>query len=265
MSVHLSQFEELRSSVKKYRVFDFSKKIKIKQFEKGEGLETDLSDVSHTNKGELFIILEDGSIRKAVIHIVDISSWRENWGHPRFHIYNCETIKKMKEKKRTHRYKVSGKKDGKFFLIKDDRKWFEPLQICSYCLKNFNRESKNKTKQNFAIKDYIERDFSNNGFSEMQLDICNVPNRYSDCWPEISKRRKEQEKYQCEKCHIDLSKKEHRKFLHTHHVDGNKRNNTKENLEVLCIACHAEEFHHSHIKDLPQYKEFIRKKKGREF
>ena len=104
MSIHLTQFEELISSIKKYGVFDFSKKTdiqrEIEQFTEGKGLDSDLSDVFHTNKEELFTVLKDGSIRKTVIHIVDISSWRENWGYPRFHIYNCEKIKEMKQKKK---------------------------------------------------------------------------------------------------------------------------------------------------------------------
>jgi len=267
MSVHLTQFEELISAIKKYGVFDFSKKTniqrEIEQFKGGEGLDSDLSDVFHTNKEELFTVLKDGSIRKTVIHIVYISSWRGNWGYPRFHIYNCEKIKEMKQKKREYRYKASGKKDGNFFLIKDNKEWYEPLEICSYCLKTFNLNFKtNKTKQNFAIKNYIDKYFSDDVPKiNIELDICTVPNRYSTCWPEISKKRKEQENHKCEKCSIDLSRKEHKKFLHTHHVDGNKTNNTKENLTVLCIECHAKEFGHSHIRELPQYKKFIKKKR----
>ncbi len=266
MSVRLTQFEELISSIKKYGVSDFSKtdiQKEIEQFKEGKGLDSDLSDVFHTNKEELFTVLKDGSIRKTVIHIVDISNWKEDYRgkHPKFHIYNCRTIKEMKQNKRGHRYKVSGRKDGKFFLIKDDKKWYESLEICGNCLTTFNLNFKtNKTKQSFKIKTYIEKSFQDDAPKiNAELDICSFPNRYSENWSEISKKRKEQENYKCEKCRIDLSK--HKKFLHTHHVDGNKTNNTKENLKVLCIECHAKEFNHSHIKETSEYKEFIKKKK----
>ena len=39
------------------------------------GLDTDLSDIFQTNDKELICILGDGLIRKAIIHIVDITSW----------------------------------------------------------------------------------------------------------------------------------------------------------------------------------------------
>ena len=264
MSVHLTQFKELFSAVEKFRIFDFSKLTNIQEFEEGKGLDTDLSDIFQTNERELFVLLKDGSIRKTVIHIVDISSyWEKDWEHPKFHIYNCKTVEQMRQNQRGHRYKVSGRRDGQFFLIKKDKEWYEPLKICSHCLKIFNEKFKqDKNKKTFKIKDYLNKTFSSDVPKiNMELDICTVPNRYSDCWPEISERRKEQENYKCEKCRIDLSRKKYKKFLHTHHVDGNKANNTKENLTVLCIECHAKEFSHSHIRELPQCREFIKKKR----
>ena len=264
MSVRLTRFEELRSAVKKFDVFDFSKLTERVSFETGV-LDTDLSNIFQTNQEEWVILLKDGSIKKAVIHIVDISSRPENWGNPKIHIHNCKTIKKMKEMGRVYRYKASGRKDGQFFLIKEDKKWRESLEICSHCLKIFNHAFElNKTKATFSIREYLDKDFLDSSLPETEWDICAVPDRYTGCWPEISKRRKIQENYTCEKCGIDLSKQEDKKFLHTHHTDGNKANNIKENLKVLCIKCHAMEPGHSHIKSSPQYKEFIRKKKEEE-
>lgn len=266
MPAQLTQFKELLSAVKKFGIYDFSKQIAIKQqienFKK-EGLDSNLSDIFQTDNRELFILLKDGSIRKLVIHIVDISSyWHKDWPPPKFHIYKCEQIEKMEKNKKKHRYKISGRKDGTFFLIKKDKKGYEPLKICSYCLRDYNNDyESNKTKQTFKIKDYLDKNFIKKEVfkTKMDLDICTVPNQYSSCWPEISRKRKEQENYRCEKCHEDLSK--NRKFLHTHHIDSNKRNNIKENLKVLCIKCHAEEPDHSHIKTTPQYKEFVKKRK----
>jgi hypothetical protein len=45
--------------------------------------------------------------------------------------------------------------------------------------------------------------------------------------------------------------------LHAHHKNGEKSDNKKENIEILCIGCHAEEYAHSHMKSLPEYKNFI--------
>lgn len=81
MSFQFTKFEELLSIVKKFGVVYFNS-TRIKTFEINEGLDLDVSELYQTNNKEYFLIFEDGSIRRPVIYIVDISSWRENWGLP---------------------------------------------------------------------------------------------------------------------------------------------------------------------------------------
>ncbi|HUC52350.1 MAG TPA: hypothetical protein VMA30_23405, partial [Xanthobacteraceae bacterium] len=82
----------------------------------------------------------------------------------------------------------------------------------------------------------------------------NAPlNNYSDDFGEISIRAKREAKWKCQKCEIDLSA--HRKFLHTHHKDGAKFDNSRANLKVLCYGCHADEPNHQHMKN-SLYREF---------
>ena len=257
MSIQLNQFKELLSAVKKFEVINFDEI----EFEKGEGLDIDLSDIFSTNKKELFVILKNGSIKKAIIHIVDISSYRENWGYPKFHIYECEKIKEMQTKGKKHRYKASRGKNNKFYLIKKDKQWNETLEICSYCLNQYNNQyNSNKTKQSFPLNSWIQNQMSNSKLPKVELDICTVPNHYTENWPKISKKRKQQEQYICQICSKDFSDKECKKFLHVHHVDTDKRNNTSENLKVLCIECHCKEHNHEHMKQNFMYKEWLRSK-----
>lgn len=256
--VQLTQFKELLSAVKKFEVFHWDE---IK-FETSEGLDIDLSDIFSTNeKEELFIILKNGSIRKAFIHIVDISRWPEKWKYPRFHIYKCKKIKEMLDERRGNRYRASTGKNNQFLLIKKDKEWHETLEICSFCLTQYNSHfNSNKTKQNFPLQRWITNPMSGAELPKVQLDICTVPNRYTESWSKISKKRREQEKYICEACSKDFSDKECRKFLHIHHIDADTRNNTRENLKVLCIECHSREYHHAHIKRSPMYKEWLKSK-----
>ena len=263
MNIQLTQFEKLKEAIQKYGVLDFSKQIEIKEeikrFEEGEGLDIDLSDVFSTDNKELFTILKDGSIRKTIIHIVDISSRRDNWGYPKFHIYFCGTIEEMQNKGRKHRYRVSGRKDGQFYLIKKYKEGYETLDICSHCLKLYNNQfTSDKRKQNFSVKEYIEQPTIHSEFSDIELDLCSVPNSYVKEWPKISKYMKKRSEYICSSCGRDFSK--FKSFLHTHHIDANKRNNTRENLKVLCIECHSKEYNHGHIKQTPRYKEYLKVK-----
>ena len=90
-----------------------------------------------------------------------------------------------------------------------------------------------------------------------QYDYQDIPNRYADDWNEISRMRKEQKKWKCEKCQIDLSARQHRKYLHGHHIDGNKANSSIKNIEILCIKCHAEQALHGQIIGSKDYNDFI--------
>ncbi len=260
MTIKLNQFYDLLEALRKFGITNFSAleiEKEKKQFET-YGLDTDISDVFPTNSGELFVVLKDGSIGKAVIHIVDMSTWPSKWGYPRFHIWDCKKLTEMRVNKKYHRYKATSQKTGKFYLINKERKWYESLEICSYCLTLYNKRFKtNCTKQNFLLKEYIEKPLNSSGFLKVQWDICTVPNTYTESWPAISEEMKKRAKYICTLCWKDLSRPQCKKFLHTHHINADKKNNTSGNLQVLCIKCHSKEHNHEHIKFSKMYKEYL--------
>ncbi len=228
---------------------------------KNEGLDIKVSDILSTNAGELFVILENGSIKKAVIHIGDISNWNESWGYPRFHIYFCKTIEEMQNKGTKNIYRASGRKDGKFYLTKNKKEGDETLEICSYCLTQYNNQFKShKTRKNFNLKEWIENPISDPKLPKVDLDHCTVPNCYTKKWPKISKMVREQARYICQACKKDFSSEECKEFLHVHHKDSDKTNNTTENLTPLCIECHSAEYNHGHIKQQLMYKKWQKSK-----
>ena len=263
MHLKITQFDDLLIAVKKFGVSRFldTKIVKERKQFKNEGLDIDLSDVFSTNKGELFIILKNGSIRKAIIHIVDISSYKKERNHkyPKFHIYSCKTIEEMKSKNKKHRYKASSRQDGLFYLIKKEKKWYEALEICQNCLTLYNSHFKvQKTKKNFPLQGYIKKPIRHSWFADISIDHCTVPNSYTKSWQAISQIIKKQYNYLCSTCSRDFSTPECKKFLHTHHINADKRDNNRENLKVLCIECHSKEHNHSHIKQSREYKEYLK-------
>lgn len=62
---------------------------------------------------------------------------------------------------------------------------------------------------------------------------------YTLHWESISNAYRRKQNYICERCGIQVDKKDKR-FIHTHHKDGDKLNNSESNLECLCISCHSQ-------------------------
>jgi predicted HNH restriction endonuclease len=64
--------------------------------------------------------------------------------------------------------------------------------------------------------------------------------------------------YRCEDCGWQPTNNYQKRFIHTHHQNGDKTNNKEENLKVLCIECHSNvDGYHTQIKSQPNYGEFI--------
>jgi len=52
-------------------------------------------------------------------------------------------------------------------------------------------------------------------------------------WKQIRKKILERDDYTCQYCSV-----ERKTFMQVNHIDGNPKDNSEENLEVICSACH---------------------------
>ena len=64
---------------------------------------------------------------------------------------------------------------------------------------------------------------------------------YDIFWFETSKKERRGSGFRCSSCGAVFYGRA-RNNLHTHHIDGNKKNDLPTNLEVLCKWCHKK--HH---------------------
>lgn len=216
---------------------------------------------------------EDGTLsfknQRVLIYIRDINPTRNHFSMPKFHVSSCSTIIDMWSKKRDHRYVLYRGESGYFSLniIKNNQVVSEQhkLDICKNCLskldwENFaseTRSNKNKIVSNFSISKFFEIYPKSLLTVKPKYNSDTAPlNDYPLNWSEISDRVRENAGNQCFSCCVELIN-ENRKYLHVHHIDGQKNNNKQHNLQVLCIKCHAGEPDHGHMKVSNDYREFI--------
>ncbi len=85
----------------------------------------------------------------------------------------------------------------------------------------------------------------------------------NEYWAELSTWYREQKRWTCEQCHLNLRK--NKQYLDTHHMLG-RGHNSPEHLMALCVGCHAEQktpSDHSFMKNTKRYWKFVRTYKKR--
>lgn len=207
--------------------------------------------------------------RKILVYIRDQHKKYYDKGY-RYHLSNCSTITKYIENKIQSRYVISQRTNGLFninliergIVVKEDL--LEPLKVCKNCLTKL--DYKGYSKLTYGQKSDVYNSFSLDAFfgttKETQLqtfgfrDEVKAPiNTYSNDFSEVSLQYRTSKNFICEECGINLFN--NRKYLHTHHIDGDKSNNNNYNLKALCIECHAKQPNHEWMKSNPDYIKFL--------
>lgn len=229
-------------------------------------------------------VLPDGTLAykdsRVLVYIRDVAIYKKYkgngvWNLPRFHFANCETLQKMRQEKRFERYVVAARKDGLFEvnLIENEknvRSSTERLRVCQNCLsalsyEGFSREMPSREREARVSAFRLDKFFSAYprallmGRPEQMSNFAPL-NVYPDDFPELAAKIKAARGWRCEAlgCGVVLSAPELRKYLHLHHVNGQKYDSRPENLSLRCISCHSDEPRHAHVKAMPDYLEFQR-------
>jgi len=262
-------FEELHSAVRSIGVNIVAHSTKILHQLTSEGiLVEDEKSLIRTSSG-LYNMLPDGRVVKIILHITQMTLFTKvippitKWH--RYHLFNCRTLQKMQRIGRADRYFQASNGNGRFKytiwhkdhdVTPNSDELGYPLIFCHNCLGIYNERFNHSGKRPFDLRQFIETNELYGDTARRRLDLDDVPNVYADDWAEISRRRKEALNYLCEECMIDLSPPELRRFLHAHHIDGQKNNNVLANIRVLCISCHSKQQYHAHIRNDRSYGQF---------
>ena len=235
-----------------------------------------IDDIFINNNNELFELLPDGTLVRVNLYIATKAienksqiDYLESKNLYKYHIYQCTTISQMFNSGRKHRYKINNREDGTFFYtftdfrgklldIRENQK----LNICKNCLKKFLQinYANDYDVVNFKLKKFYQQESSFFDFdtSTMEKGEYAKANVYARNWTQISNQIKTKHDYSCQECGFKPKNSYQKKFIHTHHQNGDKQNNSEDNLKVLCIKCHAEaDIYHARIKSSSGYREFL--------
>lgn len=189
----------------------------------------------------------------------------------RIHLYECQTIKTAKKEGWKDKYKGEYKKNEKYnyTFIKDNKVIHkfqdQKLFICKNCTKMANKERGTTYSHNkFPVKDYLKKDDDKYSkfFESLSPAGTSPTNIYNNNRSSKIKRNavKEKANWGCMELECPYSDISYdKKYVHVHHKDMIKSNDSSENLKALCIYCHSQKPQHHRLKKQKNYKDFIQK------
>lgn len=165
----------------------------------------------------------------------------EKYGLPRYHACKCQVIDEFIESGGFKSHYVKANTVPVPVVDLDDykkTKQVSVLPLCSYCQKMLKKLANIDIEPPATTERFVEmlKALNNDADDEKtEVDLFG----YVKDWDFISKRFREEKKYTCENCGLQITDEYDKQYVHVHHINGNKLNNNNNNLRCLCLYCHA--------------------------
>lgn len=101
---------------------------------------------------------------------------------------------------------------------------------CSFCGKELTKRKSKKAKHFFC-----NNECKYNAAASLQHEYATGPEQKDKGVNTYRKRALRLLENKCSRCGYN----EHKELLDVDHIDGNRQNNKIENLQILCVMCHA--------------------------
>ncbi|QFT39834.1 HNH endonuclease [Vibrio coralliilyticus] len=176
----------------------------------------------------------------------------------KFHIADCQKLDEMRRKNRfEQRYKITNNLSGSFPIYGDSNykgrlEGEAQLNVCKYCLSQLNYQGaanvssreRDTIVNRFSIEEFFKTYSSL--FRKLPKQYVELAKKgYAENWGNISSEVRKKAGYVCQYCSVDL--KSAKRLLHVHHRNGEKSDNSPDNLIALCADCHRKEPFHGHM------------------
>lgn len=182
----------------------------------------------------IFVKDRNGHERQVFLYKRDYHlSW---YGKPRFHICKCGVIDEFINSGGFNDHYMRTNSEPVEVIDLDDGRQEKPVEglpLCGYCRRIISQYG------NINSTDFVRILKEANGEPEEGEDIEVDLFGYTRDWDDVSTRYKEGKEYTCENCGLQINDEYYRQYIHCHHIDGNKKNNSERNLKCLCLYCHA--------------------------
>ena len=206
----------------------------------------------------IFVRDKNGHERQVFLYKRDYHlSW---YGNPKFHICKCGVIDEFINSGGFNDHYMRTNSEPVSVIDLDDgrvQKQVEGMFLCGFCRRIISQYG------NINSTEFVRILKEANGDQEekdIEVDLFG----YTKDWDEIKTVYKIKKHYTCETCGLKIDDDYDRQYIHCHHIDCVKTNNSENNLKCLCLYCHAHVDDH-HFKRLTTganrvlYEDFIKK------